>query len=98
MSPFERVTSNFYYKKLIESLIEDNPDYLELLPDELMNKEFCTLAVQLDGMVLRYVPEALIDKALCKLAIQQYGAALSIVPEGFRDEELYTLAVQKHGW
>ena len=56
--------------------------------------EFCKMAVQQNGLSLKYVKEQ--TEELCKLAVQQNVESLQYVKE--QTEELYKFAVQQNGY
>jgi hypothetical protein len=55
----------------------------------------CNIAVQQNGLVLKYIDYKLQTEEMCKLAVQQNGNALKYVRDDFRTEEMCKLSVQK---
>jgi hypothetical protein len=87
-----------------DSKIVDMGDKLKTDKFILKNKrtiwdtfEIFKLAVQYDGLSLRFVKPELITDELCKLAVQQNGSALRYVKPELMTEEICKLAVQQDG-
>ena len=52
-------------------VIKEKPNFLHLVPEELITRELCLIAVEQYGSALIYVPEELKTEELCLIAVHQ---------------------------
>lgn len=86
--------------KNIFGIIKSQPHNLCYVPDDLATKELSELyklAVNNNGLTLKYVRKDLITNELCELAVNEDGLSLKYVPDNFITKELCELAVNKKG-
>ena len=63
---------------------------------EEQTEEICELAVQQNGLALKYVKDEFKTEELCKLAVQQDGYALEFVKDELQTEEICKLAIEQN--
>ena len=82
-------------KERITNLITQDIKFINLLKKEEQTEELCRLAVQQNGLALKYVKNQ--TEEICKLAVQQNVYALEYVKIE-QTEEICKLAVQEYGY
>jgi hypothetical protein len=83
------------YKIAIDG-IKQSTISLDMIPEELRDREMYLTAVNQNGEALRFVPEELRDREMCLTAVTQNGLALGIVPEELRDRKMCLTAVTQN--
>ena len=76
--------------------ISFDDDNFKDIPKNIITKELCELAVEHNGLSLKYIPKEYITKKLCQMAIQQNGMALLYVPENIITLKLCELSIRKN--
>ncbi len=57
----------------------------------------CRIAVEEDGMALKYVPNEFKTYKICRLAVMENGYAIEFVPSEHRTNELYKISLKQEG-
>ena len=79
------------------ALVKQNPNALQIVPQEFITAEMCLIAVTYCGSLLLCVPEALKTPEICRAAVKETGLALECVPDELKTLALCLNAVQNIG-
>jgi len=82
-------------RRAIES--DQNPWRILKIPEHLLTFQTCMIAVNLDGLVLKYVPKRLMTIEICITAVRQNKEAIKYVPHELR-ENFEKCLVAYEGW
>ncbi len=91
---FDEWNNYEFYINAVDKLGESIFLYLR---DEKLTDTICKLAVQQNGLALKYIKYKYKTEDICKLAVQQNGLALQFVDFESRTDEICKLAVQQNG-
>lgn len=84
-------------KGLCRIAADKNPESLEHIPLEIIDKELCMKCVTRKGMTLKYVPKDIMDQEIVNLAILNDPNCIKYVPEEFKNDEVISTVLKYNG-
>ena len=83
------IPDSFKTKEMLLYAFSKNPEYIISMPEEFVNEEIASAAVEHSGFLLRYVPERLRTKDICMIAVKSGNdGLLKNVPSNVLDAEI----------